>query len=337
MALADLAGTDSDATAAIQAAIDAGTAIPPGVFRIESPLTIAGGNRLVGAGPNLTVLEDHGSDQANGIIRIPNGSHGYRIDGIQLAKAGTTKTGVGIREGYVGTGGNQSSASLWQQVWVIGYDVGYYSGDSGTGQASSEGVYMGCKFGECNTGVKLEAFNTFCLTFINVGLSLCGIGIQTNETGCTTVVGGSASNTDLVFDVGTDFTVRDYRAEACAMFLSHGNNPATQAILIDHCRLTANPTSDKVEVELFAGACATIRDTLMDGYVKYSVGGDDIDPGYGTIVLDRVQTKYEKLLQGVGGGRCRYETRGCTLVDENFITLSRVPNYRRLLRNTTVQ
>lgn len=166
-------GTTNDVTA-IQNAINAAAALPasgsvsglggisgatvyfpPGVYRINSGITIPDGVKLVGNGERATVINYYGSGSA-----VSNPTPGTRIGKIGIMEMTIADKGTGT----IGLDLNSVSYSEFASLWIDGFDTAVKM-TSPTGGWSVYNRFYNVTSNKCTTGYWLAPTSTNAHTF----------------------------------------------------------------------------------------------------------------------------------------------------------------------------
>jgi hypothetical protein len=315
-----LANTSTDATAALQAAIDAGQAVPPGTYQFSAPISVPLGKSLTGSGPTRTRLTYVGPPTDAGAVQIPAGAWAYSLRGFILFDPNKTKRGTGIRAGATDTGqfGTQSGFARIDDVWVDGFQYGLRFGDRALNTSSSEITATNLRVSECDVGVRIETPNSLDYTFLQFGAGDCRIGIESDMAGCVHVVGGSCTRvTESVLSItgAGVYSVRGLRTEESGYLLVQGMTLPRSSITLESCETNGNTRADKVDVLVKGGSEVHVRGGTYDGTFQYEGVLGEPPWGYGGIYLDGVACRQAYILSARGRSTGRWSIRNCRLLD----------------------
>lgn len=335
-AAVEIPAAPADSTALLQSCVDRGQTIPEGTYPFAGQVVVPWGRSLVGAGPTRCVLQYTGPPRPDGCLSIPAGSWGYTLRGFALVDPAKRKAGCGIRGGATPQQfGTQSGFARIDDLWVDGFAFGLRFGDKALNTSSSELTVTNLRLSDCDVGCRLETWNTLDVTFLQIGLAGCRVGIETDQAGCVHILGGSASNvSETVWSItgaGT-YSIRNLRTENCGS----DNKPGVGALLtqnfalprfsvtVDSCETNGATRKDRVDVLLKGGGSLAMRGGTYVGHVGYEGFGTEPKEGYGSINLDGVGCRDKVLLTSAGKTQARYTIRGCDLLDANNQILTRV-------------
>lgn len=309
------------APVSLQALIDSGTVIPPGTYPFSTPLTVPAGRSLTGSGPNQTTLVYTGPPTDGGAIQIPAGGFGFSIRGLSLWDQGKRKQGAGIRAGATdrGQSGTQAGMARIDDVWIDGFQYGMRFGDKSLNTSCSEVTLTNVKVSTCDVGVRIETQNSLDYTFVQLGLTDCRVGIETDGASMVHVVGGSCSYVSeaVVSLTGAGvFSVRNLRTEGCGYLLAQHLTGPRVSVVVDSCETNDARRPDGVDVLVSGGACLVMTGGTYAGNVRYEPAAGD--KGYGSVTLMGVGSRQNALIVWPGQCPSTFSVRDCYLLDANF-------------------
>lgn len=320
---------DSDRTADLQRFIDREEVIPPGVHQFAGQLVIRDGKGLVGTGRNRTRLQYAGPPRSGGAIKIAASTWGYEVKGFALENLGEYGKGAGIRVGgdtdHPGHG-TESNGAVFERVIIDGFRRGAHIGDWPSGRAASELTLIAVETRHCDVGILAEDWNTLNLSVIQFMSMSCRIGLECTQAGSVHVTGGGATDireSAFKFSQGGVYSVRGVRIETSGRLATIGDTSATVSVAIESCQTSGMVRPDGIDIYTAKGASVAIRDCILEGYVWYDPPGDQ-PPGYGTVTMDNVRTRWPYLLDGGKRGQCEYAVRNCALLDNGYQVERRV-------------
>lgn len=331
----DLVNTGRDATQAIQDVIDAGGTLPAGTLTFTGQLRLSASCGLIGQGPNRTLLYYTGPPTPDGCVRVVQQSWGFRCDNLTIQNVADDKQGTGLRMGAdpAGGAGLQCGDTVVKNLWVKGFGIGVHLGDMAKHSAVGEMTFHNLVVTGCDVGVQLEDWNTLTSHFQTVGLSSNRVGMKTLGAGNVHIDTGSASyNTDCFFECGGGgiFTIRGVRCEGSGYFLTTPTQTSRTIVTVDACNTIDSRRADGVVILGRWGASITVRDSWLDGSVRFEGLPPEPGAGIGFVRLDNVCTRQPKILTGAN---FQYDMGTCWVLNANHQAIKMIPAARGAIKS----
>ncbi len=317
--------TTDSVTAAIQAAIDVGIWLPADRYTFATPL-VAGLKGISGMFRNETLLNYTGEPTDEGAVRFKTQSYGAKVADFHLT--GQNKgTGIRVCDFTAEPVGSQFAGQVWDRVRIEHFQTGLWIGDQATKRAGDSFTLNGLETWGCETGVRLEQWNTLCVVFNNLQTTKSRVGLDMGQSGSVVVNGGGGSECDVLYEVGagTNYTITGARSEVCRRFLRAAGWAGTTTVNVNNCETTGQKDLtdwDGIDIEVVGGNSLVMTGGTLRGCVSYA--GRENKFGYGSITLIGVRTFAPELFRCVKGTRVGWNFINCARVDENGFVVERI-------------
>jgi hypothetical protein len=219
----------TDASGAIRNAIAAVPAgggvvyIPPGTYRIDTPITGGvDGIRIVGAGRRTQLLNDAALDVGTGILTIPDGIRGYSIEHLYFKSVSGRNQGPNIVLG-----------SDSGEIRIVDVEMYAYGASAGISCVGSSGIHVYMENVRINGGTNCFYFHPTPVTINNLTAVSCYAndarthGFSLNNVNLAVLVGCSADNCGQDTPPGYGFRFEGTRASCIGCTCENNGVTAT--------------------------------------------------------------------------------------------------------------